>query len=51
MARPFLGAHESVDGGYYKAVEIAARVGCACVQVFTNAFTQWHCCPQVKFEW
>jgi deoxyribonuclease IV len=36
MPGPILGAHESIAGGYYKAVEIAARVGCQCVQVFTN---------------
>jgi len=30
-----LGAHESISGGYCKAVEIAQRVGCDCVQVFT----------------
>lgn len=32
---PLLGAHQSIAGGYFKAVEIAARVGCDCVQVFT----------------
>ena len=32
---PILGAHEPFAGGYYKAVEIAARVECACTQVFT----------------
>jgi deoxyribonuclease-4 len=36
-----LGAHESIAGGYYKAVEIAARVGCDCVQVFTKNNNQW----------
>jgi deoxyribonuclease IV len=38
---PILGAHESIAGGYYKAVEIAARVGCDCVQVFTKNNNQW----------
>lgn len=36
-----LGAHESIAGGYYKAVEIAHRVGCDCVQVFTKNNNQW----------
>ena len=31
-----LGAHMSIAGGYYRAVEIAARCGCDCVQVFTK---------------
>jgi deoxyribonuclease-4 len=33
---PILGAHDSIAGGYYKAVEIARRVGCDCVQIFTD---------------
>lgn len=33
---PILGAHMSMAGGYYKAVEIAQRCGCDCVQLFTN---------------
>lgn len=36
-----LGAHESIAGGYYKAVEIARRVGCDCVQIFTKNNNQW----------
>lgn len=38
---PLLGAHESIAGGYYKSVEIAARVGCECVQLFTKNNNQW----------
>ncbi len=38
---PPLGAHMSIAGGYYKAVEAAARVGCDCVQLFTAAPQQW----------
>ena len=33
---PLLGAHMSIAGGYYKAVEAAAEAGCDCVQVFTK---------------
>lgn len=40
-AQPLLGAHESIAGGYYKSVEIAARVGCQCVQLFTKNNNQW----------
>ncbi len=36
-----LGAHMSIAGGYYKAVERAAQVGCDCVQVFTKNNNQW----------
>ena len=31
-----LGAHQSIVGGYHKAVERAAKVGCNCVQLFTG---------------
>ena len=36
-----LGAHQSIAGGYYKAVEIANRTGCDCVQLFTKNNNQW----------
>lgn len=36
-----LGAHQSIAGGYYKAVEIAHRTGCDCVQVFSKNNNQW----------
>ena len=36
-----LGAHMSIAGGYYKAVEIAHRAGCDCVQLFTKNNNQW----------
>lgn len=36
-----LGAHMSMAGGYYKAVEAAKRVGCDCVQLFTNYRPSW----------
>jgi deoxyribonuclease-4 len=38
---PILGAHESIAGGYYKAVERARAVGCDCVQIFTKNNNQW----------
>ena len=33
---PILGAHMSIAGGYHRAVERAAAVGCDCVQLFTG---------------
>ncbi|MCC7084006.1 MAG: deoxyribonuclease IV [Pirellulales bacterium] len=40
-----LGAHQSIAGGYYKAVEIAAECGCQCVQIFTKNNNQWRAKP------
>lgn len=36
-----LGAHMSMAGGYFKAVEAAKRVGCDCVQLFVKNNNQW----------
>lgn len=36
-----LGAHESIGGGYHKAVERAHQCGCDCVQLFTKNTNQW----------
>jgi deoxyribonuclease IV len=36
-----LGAHESIEGGYHKAVERAHLCGCECVQLFTKNTNQW----------
>ena len=36
-----LGAHQSIAGGYDKAVERARRCGCDCVQLFTKNNSQW----------
>jgi deoxyribonuclease-4 len=40
-----LGAHKSIAGGYYKAVEAAAGGGCDCVQLFTKNNNQWRAKP------
>ena len=40
-----LGAHMSIAGGYYKAVERAAEAGCDVVQVFTKNNNQWRAKP------
>ncbi len=36
-----LGAHQSIAGGHYQAVERAHKTGCDCVQVFTGSNRQW----------
>jgi deoxyribonuclease IV len=36
-----LGAHQSIAGGYYKAVELAHKLKCDCVQLFTKNNNQW----------
>lgn len=47
---PILGAHESIAGGYYKSAEIARRVGCDCVQLFTKNNNQWRAKPIADAE-
>lgn len=42
---PLLGAHQSIAGGYYKAVEIAADLKMDCVQIFTKNNNQWRAKP------
>lgn len=40
-----LGAHQSIAGGYYKAIERGAAVGCDCVQLFSKNNNQWRAKP------
>src|ERR671926_521507 len=40
-----LGAHQSIAGGYYKAVELAHTHTCDCVQLFTKNNNQWRAKP------
>ena len=42
---PILGAHMSIAGGYYRAVEAACRCRCDCVQIFTKNNAQWRAKP------
>ncbi|MDB4638039.1 MAG: deoxyribonuclease IV [Planctomycetaceae bacterium] len=44
---PLLGAHMSIAGGYYKAVEAAAKFDMDCVQIFTKNNNQWRAKPIV----
>lgn len=45
MTKPLLGAHMSIAGGYYKAVELARAAGCDVVQLFTKNNNQWRAKP------
>lgn len=38
---PCLGAHMSISGGYYKAVDAAAQLGMSTCQLFTKNNNQW----------
>ena len=42
---PLLGAHMSIAGGYYRAVEHAQAAGCEVVQLFTKNNNQWRAKP------
>ncbi len=42
---PILGAHMSIAGGYFKAVNAAAELGMDCVQIFTKNNNQWRAKP------
>ena len=41
MKMPILGAHQSIAGGYHKAVEIGVETGCQVIQIFTKSTNQW----------
>ncbi len=36
-----IGAHTSISGGYYKAIEQGAEIGCTTVQMFTKSSRSW----------
>ena len=44
-AHPVLGAHQSIAGGFTKAVERAVATGCQCLQVFTRNINRWDVPP------
>lgn len=47
---PILGAHQSIAGGYHRALESGARLGCQCVQIFTKNSNQWRAKPIAEAE-
>src|SRR5208283_3526308 len=50
MKMPILGAHQSIAGGYHKAVEIGMATGCQVIQVFTKNTNQWRGKPITSEE-
>jgi deoxyribonuclease-4 len=40
-----LGAHQSIAGGFTKAVDRAIETGCECLQVFTRNINRWDVSP------
>jgi len=42
---PILGAHQSIAGGFDKAVERARIAGCDCLQIFTKNCNRWKAPP------
>jgi deoxyribonuclease-4 len=50
LAMPLLGAHMSIAGGYYKAVEAAAKFKMDVVQLFTKNNNQWKAKPIAPAE-
>ncbi|MCS7016850.1 MAG: deoxyribonuclease IV [Gemmatales bacterium] len=47
---PYLGAHLSIAGGYYKSLESAQHYGMQAVQLFTKNNTQWRSKPITESE-
>lgn len=50
LTKRLLGAHMSIAGGYYKAVEAAAELGMNVVQLFTKNNNQWKAKPISQSE-
>jgi deoxyribonuclease-4 len=40
-----LGAHQSIAGGFTRAVDRAVETGCECLQIFTRNINQWQAAP------
>lgn len=40
-----LGAHQSIAGGFHRAVERATETGCTCLQIFTRNVNRWDAAP------
>ena len=50
MSDPILGAHMSIAGGYYKALEAAAKAGMVTCQIFSKNNNQWRAKPITEQE-
>ncbi len=49
-SRLLLGAHMSIAGGFEKAIERGASIGCTTIQIFTKSNRQWHAKPITQEE-
>jgi deoxyribonuclease-4 len=47
---PLLGAHQSIAGGLYRALERGREAGCDAVQIFTRSARQWASRPIAEDE-
>jgi len=41
----FAGAHVSIAGGFFKAIEEGTQIGCTAIQIFTKSNRQWNSKP------
>jgi deoxyribonuclease-4 len=46
--KPLLGAHVSIVGGFYKALERGENLECTAIQIFTHSNRQWKTSPISK---
>lgn len=45
LQKPLLGAHMSIAGGFYKAIDAGKEIGCTAIQIFTKSNRQWKAKP------
>lgn len=45
-----LGAHMSIEGGFYRAIERGEKIGCTALQLFTKSNRQWQAKPITQTE-
>ena len=45
VSKLLLGAHMSMIGGFYRAIERGESIGCTTIQIFTKNNRQWHAKP------
>ena len=45
QARRVVGAHQSIAGGFSRAVDRAVETGCHCLQIFTRNINRWDVAP------
>jgi len=50
QSKLLIGAHVSITGGFYKAIEEGSKIGCTAIQIFTKSNRQWASKPISKEE-